>query len=77
MGTGQNGTVYRIDRHPSMSKHPVTPATESDLRLHIGEQTGKKIGSIDIDQMQVVNSDIRRDPQPFLFGTPYEINTGR
>ena len=53
MGTVHKGPVYRIDRHPSMSKHPVTPATESDLRLHIGEQTGKKIGSIDIYQMQL------------------------
>ena len=36
MGTAGNGEVYRIDRHPSMSKHPVTPANESDLRLHLG-----------------------------------------
>lgn len=53
MGTVHKGPVYRIDRHPSMSKHPVTPATESDLRLHIGAQTEKKIGSIDIKQMQL------------------------
>jgi 3-oxoisoapionate kinase len=52
MGTGNKGPVYRIDRHPSMSKHPVTPATESDLRIHIGSQTKKDIGSIDINQMQ-------------------------
>ncbi|MBL0268719.1 MAG: four-carbon acid sugar kinase family protein [Chitinophagaceae bacterium] len=52
MGTVNNGPVYRIDRHPSMSKHPVTPAAESDLRLHIGGQTKKNIGSIDINQMQ-------------------------
>jgi len=35
-----------------MSKHPVTPADESDLRLHIGKQTAKKIGLIDLVQMQ-------------------------
>ena len=52
MGTGNKGPVYRIDRHPSMSKHPVTPATESDLRIHIGSQTKRNIGSIDINQMQ-------------------------
>ncbi len=39
MGIGSNGKIYRLDRHPSMSKHPVTPADESDLRLHIGRQT--------------------------------------
>jgi 3-oxoisoapionate kinase len=43
MGIGSNGKIYRLDRHPSMSKHPVTPADESDLRLHLGKQTEKKI----------------------------------
>lgn len=51
MGIGSNGKIYRLDRHPSMSKHPVTPADESDLRLHIGKQTNKKIGLIDIAQL--------------------------
>ncbi len=51
MGIGSNGKIYRLDRHPSMSKHPVTPADESDLRLHIGKQTTKKIGLIDITQI--------------------------
>jgi 3-oxoisoapionate kinase len=47
MGTGSNGKVYRIDKHPSMSKHPVTPMNEADLRVHLGKQTNKKIGLID------------------------------
>ena len=42
MGTSGNGKIYRLDRHPSMSKHPVTPADESDLRLHLGRQTKKE-----------------------------------
>ncbi|QNA45707.1 four-carbon acid sugar kinase family protein [Lacibacter sediminis] len=52
MGIGSSGKIYRLDRHPSMSKHPVTPADESDLRLHIGKQTTKKIGLIDITQLE-------------------------
>lgn len=48
MGTAAKGNIYRIDRHPSMNKHPVTPANESDLRLHLGDQTKKKFGLIDI-----------------------------
>jgi len=51
MGIGSNGKIYRLDRHPSMSKHPVTPADESDLRLHLGKQTNKKIGLIDVLQL--------------------------
>jgi uncharacterized protein YgbK (DUF1537 family) len=41
-----DGTVQRIDRHP-MSRHPVTPMHESDLRLHLAAQTSTKIGLID------------------------------
>ena len=52
MGIGSSGEIYRIDRHPSMSKHPVTPADESDLRLHLGKQTQKKTGLVDILQIE-------------------------
>ncbi len=51
MGIGSNGKIYRLDRHPSMSRHPVTPADESDLRLHLSKQTLKKTGLIDILQL--------------------------
>lgn len=51
MGIGSTGTIHRLDRHPSMSKHPVTPADESDLRLHLAKQTTKKIGLLDILQV--------------------------
>lgn len=51
LGIGSSGQIYRLDRHPSMSKHPVTPADESDLRLHLGKQTDKKIGLIDLLQL--------------------------
>ena len=44
MGIGSDGLVYRLDRHPSMSNHPVTPALESDLRLHLAKQTTLKTG---------------------------------
>ena len=41
------GEVYRIDRHPSMSRHPVTPMDEADLRVHLGRQTTRRIELID------------------------------
>ncbi|MCA0454368.1 MAG: four-carbon acid sugar kinase family protein [Chloroflexi bacterium] len=50
---GEN--TYRLDRHPTMSKHPITPMDESDLRLHLGKQTGRKIGLI--DTLQLAQSD--------------------
>ena len=32
---GSASEIYRIDRHPTMRCHPVTPMDESDLRLHL------------------------------------------
>jgi uncharacterized protein YgbK (DUF1537 family) len=40
-----DGPVHRIDRHPTMSRHPVTPMDEGDLRLHFKRQ-GLRVGSI-------------------------------
>jgi uncharacterized protein YgbK (DUF1537 family) len=43
-----HGEVFRIDRHPVMSRHPVTPMAEADLLLHLGRQTDLPIGRIDL-----------------------------
>jgi len=48
MGTGGSGPVYRLDRHPSMSRHPVTPANESDLRKVLATQTEKRVCLFDL-----------------------------
>ena len=50
--------TYRIDRHPVMSKHPVTPMDEGDLRLHLGKQTDKKIGLLDVRHLEQPISDV-------------------
>jgi 3-oxoisoapionate kinase len=42
------GQVYRIDRHPTMSQHPVTPMCEADLRRHLAFQTPMRIGHVDL-----------------------------
>ena len=39
--------TYRLDRHPMMSRHPITPMDEGDLRLHLAKQTAKKVDLID------------------------------
>ena len=43
------GEVYRIDRHPVMSRHPVTPMAEADLRLHLARQTATPAGLVGLD----------------------------
>ncbi len=50
---GNHFTVYgderfRLDRHPVMSKHPITPMDEGDLRTHFGRQSSKKVRLIDL-----------------------------
>ena len=45
---GYQGNTYRIDRHPVMSRHPVTPMREADLRVHLGEQTSLAITLADL-----------------------------
>lgn len=52
MGTIGNGEIYRIDRHPSMSKHPVTPALEGDLTLHLAKQTEKSIDLVNLTTIE-------------------------
>lgn len=47
-GIGSNGAIHRLDRHPSVSNHPVTPMTEADLRVHLAKQTSKKIGLVSL-----------------------------
>ncbi|MCU0830126.1 MAG: four-carbon acid sugar kinase family protein [Rhizobiaceae bacterium] len=44
--------IARLDRHPTMSRHPVTPMNESDVRLHIAEQTALQIGLVDVVALQ-------------------------
>ncbi|MEZ5399156.1 MAG: four-carbon acid sugar kinase family protein [Bryobacteraceae bacterium] len=39
--------VYRIDRHPTMAHHPVTPMGEADLRTHLAAQTTMRVGLMD------------------------------
>lgn len=44
--------MYRLDRHPVMAHHPVTPMREADLRLHLGEQlNGERIELMNILQL--------------------------
>ena len=43
-----SGEIFRLDRHPSMSRHPVTPMQEADLCRHLAQQTELRIGLINI-----------------------------
>ncbi|MBV8650081.1 MAG: four-carbon acid sugar kinase family protein, partial [Alphaproteobacteria bacterium] len=45
---GPHGPAYRLDRHPTMSRHPVTPMGEADLRLHLAKQGRACVALLDV-----------------------------
>jgi uncharacterized protein YgbK (DUF1537 family) len=45
---GSDVTAHRIDRHPTMSRHPVTPMAEADLRRHLALQDLASIALVDL-----------------------------
>jgi uncharacterized protein YgbK (DUF1537 family) len=51
------GETFRIDRHPVMSRHPVTPMDEADIRLHLSRQTSLATGLVDLAQLRAANAD--------------------
>ncbi|SMF11065.1 Uncharacterized conserved protein YgbK, DUF1537 family [Xaviernesmea oryzae] len=43
---GSGGTVHRLDRHPTMSRHPSTPMTEADLRRYLQALGAGEVGLV-------------------------------
>lgn len=84
-GIGSKGEIHRLDRHPSISRHPVTPMTEADLRLHLAKQTRKTVALFDILQVALPEKDARAalkqilesNPDAVLFDVIYSEQLGR
>ncbi|QRM54167.1 four-carbon acid sugar kinase family protein [Sinorhizobium sp. BG8] len=51
------GETFRIDRHPVMSRHPVTPMDEADIRLHLSRQTALSGSLVDLVQLRAADAD--------------------
>lgn len=62
----ERGTVYRLDRQPTMSHHPSTPMTEADLAIHIGRQTHLPIGSVPLTAYDDLEEVLRGAPEAAL-----------
>ena len=43
-----DGDIHRLDRHPTMSVHPVTPMHEADVLRHLAQQTNLPLNLIDL-----------------------------
>lgn len=73
-----DGKTYRLDRHPTMSRHPVTPMHESDLRRHLGMQTSRPVRLMDLFALeadysvqQSVLKEILTEPGEYLLFDTY------
>lgn len=62
----ERGTVYRLDRQPTMSHHPSTPMTEADLAVHIGRQTALPVGSVPLIAFDDLAALLRGAPEAAL-----------
>jgi uncharacterized protein YgbK (DUF1537 family) len=47
-----NDVAYRLDEHPTMSRHPVTPMDDAHLGRHLAKQTTRKTAVIDFVAMK-------------------------
>jgi uncharacterized protein YgbK (DUF1537 family) len=72
-GIGSEGKIYRLDRHPSISRHPITPMTEADLRVHLAKQTRKKIALFDILQLALPEQAARAELTDILAKKPNAV----
>jgi len=70
MGIGSDGEIFRLDRHPSMSRHPITPMDESDLRLHLSKQTKKRTALFDILKVALPSAEARAALEKILADKP-------
>jgi uncharacterized protein YgbK (DUF1537 family) len=58
--SGLESPVFRLDRHPTMRMHPVTPMRESDLRLVLAEQTSREVVLVDAVSLDGPLPEVRR-----------------
>jgi uncharacterized protein YgbK (DUF1537 family) len=66
--SGLDTEPSRLDRHPTMSRHPVTPMDEADIRLHLAKQIRQPIELIDVLKLQQAHSDGTRDDRSSTAG---------
>jgi uncharacterized protein YgbK (DUF1537 family) len=70
---GENGAVFRLDRHPVMSCHPVTPMHEADLRRVLAAQGAGAVGLVDVAALErgegtpALQAALRERPDAIVF----------
>ena len=75
--SGLDTEPFRLDRHPTMVRHPITPMNESDLRVHLAEQTSLRIGLCDVFSLDTDNTLQDADVDAILFDVLYPEQLAR
>lgn len=68
--TSLKDETIRLDRHPNMSKHPITPMNEADLRLHLAKQTKQSTALVDILDLEHDGDELKAKYEARLEGQP-------
>ncbi len=72
--SGGTSHISRLDRHPTMSRHPVTPMHEADLRLHLQAQGLPQIAGL--NYTDYAKNDAALDTQLHELLHPKNAKTG-
>lgn len=75
-------SVHRLDRHPIMASHPVTPMAEADVARHLATQTEIPTGCIDLEDFAEGRTDEKLMSSPKIWtvdlvSTEQEADVGR
>jgi uncharacterized protein YgbK (DUF1537 family) len=54
-----DGAIHRLDRHPTMSRHPSTPMDEGDLARHLARQTRRRVANLDLRNLFTAGDPLR------------------
>jgi uncharacterized protein YgbK (DUF1537 family) len=69
-GAGKDGTISRLDRHPTMRQHPITPMHEADLRLHLAQQGLENVSAIAYPDYELGDEALDRQLDALLAQSP-------
>ena len=71
--SGTDGQVHRLDRHPIMAAHPVTPMNEADLAIHLRAQTDQSIAKFTLPALAGCRDTMDRELDRLLADSPCAI----
>ncbi len=69
--SGLDTPPFRLDRHPTMRQHPITPMSESDIRVHLASQTDLRVGLVDVLRFNESNHMPSLDCDALIFDAVY------